>query len=63
MVLVYLVVSFAVLPFLTAAALGAAIFLCSGVVSYLAMASDKVGVSIDDETESSCFRTVYGSWV
>ncbi|PFX13760.1 uncharacterized protein LOC111345665 [Stylophora pistillata] len=63
MAIMYLVASLTVLPFLIIAAVLATIFFSAGILSYLALSSKKVGVSIDDDGDRSCLGTVWGSWV
>ena len=63
MFILYIVVSLAIFPFLIVAAAVGSIFFYAGIVSYLAFASKKVGLSIDEDGDSKCLGKVWGAWV
>ena len=63
MSVVYLVACLTVLPILIIAAAVGAVFFGAGLVSYLAFSSKKVGVSFDEDGDTSCIGAVWGSWV
>ncbi|XP_068678088.1 uncharacterized protein [Montipora foliosa] len=63
MSIMYLVACLVMLPFVMIAGAVSAIFFAAGMVLYFAFSSKKVGVSFDDDGDTSCLKAVWGSWV
>lgn len=58
MLVFYIILSVALLPFLVVGAAIAAVVLCASVCTYLSLATKKVGVSSDDDGDRSCLEAV-----
>ncbi|XP_031562197.1 uncharacterized protein LOC116297996 isoform X2 [Actinia tenebrosa] len=59
MAIFYIVLCVVLLPFIFAAAAVAALVLGAGLCSYLSLATKKVGVSSDDDSDKSCLEAIW----